>query len=82
MPDPQPVPRSRFKSPLILLAVSAFSILLSIGLCNVGGFSLEGSGKYPVLVNLGVITFLGGIVGGGVSILWLIIAAIFGRHQP
>lgn len=78
MPD-EIKPKSRLRAPAILVGASALAVLLSIGLCSVGHFNLEG--QSGPLANIGVFLFFAGIFGGFIGILWLIIAAIFGRSQ-
>ena len=69
--------KSPLSAPAKVLAGSAALVLLSIGLCSAGHFSLEGQSS--PLANAGVVAFFGGLFGGFVSIIWLIIAAITRR---
>jgi hypothetical protein len=69
--------KSPLRVPAMVLAGSAVAVLLSIGLCSAGHFSLEGQSS--PLANAGVVAFFGGLFGGFVSIIWLIIAAITRR---
>jgi hypothetical protein len=71
-------PRSRFVRPLQTLAASAVLFLLSLGLCNVGHFNLEGQSSF--LANCGVFAFFASLLVGAIAILWLIITSIFGRE--
>ena len=79
MPD-EIKPKSRLKAPAIVLAASALTVLLSIGLCSAGNFNLEGESS--PLANVGVFLFFAAIFGGFVGVIWLIIAAISGSGPP
>jgi hypothetical protein len=79
MPD-EIKPKSRLKAPAMLIGASALAVLLSIGLCSVGHFNLEGQSS--PLANAGVIAFFAGIFGGFVGFIWLIIAALSGGGPP
>jgi hypothetical protein len=74
---PEPERRSRYRIPLIIFTSSIAAFLLSIPLCS--GFNLEGSNQ-STRINIGVFFFIASIVGTGVSILWLIIAALSKRN--
>jgi len=78
MPD-EVKPKSRLRAPAILIGTSALAVLLSIGLCSVGHFNLEGQSS--PLANIGVLAFFAGIFGGFAGIIWLIVAAIVGPRQ-
>lgn len=75
MPD-EIKPKSRLAAPAKLIGASALAVLLSIGLCSVGHFNLEGESS--PLANVGVFLFFAGIFGGFVGLVWLLIAAISG----
>ncbi|HZL28645.1 MAG TPA: hypothetical protein VFC39_19125 [Acidobacteriaceae bacterium] len=73
--------KSRLRAPAMLIGASALAVLLSLGLCSVSHFNLEGQSSSP-LANAGVIAFFAGMIGGFVGIIWLIIAATLGpRHN-
>jgi hypothetical protein len=72
MPDPEP--RSRFKTPAIVLAISAALVILSIGLCSAGRWQFDGPSS-PV-GDAGFYCFFAGLFGGVVSVLWLLIALV------
>ena len=75
---PQPKPKSRFKVPGILIAISAALALLGCGLCSAGGMRFDQDSVYPVVVDIGAIAFWGGILGFGVGVLWWLVALIAG----
>ena len=78
MPD-EIKPKSRLGAPAKLIGASALCVLLSIGLCSVGNFNLEGQSS--PLANVGVFLFFAGIFAGFVGLIWLFIAAILPRKQ-
>jgi len=78
MPD-ETKPKSRLSAPAKLIGGSALAVLLSIGLCSVGHFNLEGQSSS--LANVGVFLFFAGIFSGFVGLIWLIIAAILPRNR-
>lgn len=73
MPD-EVKKKSPLRTPAMVLAGSAVAVLLSIGLCSVGHFNLEGESS--PLANVGVIVFFGGVFSGIIGFIWLVIAAI------
>ncbi len=66
------------KRPLIGLLISATLFLLSIGLCGLGGINgrLNAQG---LLVTAGWIALIASVLGGVVSLVWLLVALIRGR---
>jgi hypothetical protein len=76
MPD-ENKKKSPLSAPAKVLAGSVVAVLLSIGLCSVGHFNLEGESS--PLANVGVVVFFGGIFGGIIGFIWLVIAAITRR---
>ena len=78
MPD-EVKKKSPLRTPAMVLAGSAVAVLLSIGLCSVGHFNLEGESS--PLANVGVVVFFGGIFAGIIGFIWLVIAAITRRGR-
>jgi hypothetical protein len=76
VPRPEPRQKSRFKTPGILIAVSAALILLGIGLCSAGGINFEHDSTHPFIVGTGTAAFWGGIFGFVVGVLWWLAALV------
>jgi hypothetical protein len=65
------------KRPLIGLALSAVSFVLSLGLCGVGA-STQHSDTQGTLVGLGLLFLVVGILGGFICLIWLLIVLVRG----
>ena len=66
--------KSGISTPAKVVAISAGLILLGLGLCSGGGFSLEGTST--IAAQIGIIAFLGGVLGLAVGVLWWLIHVI------
>ncbi len=75
----QPAKKSRLSAPIKLIAASAVSVVLGIGLCSVGGFNLEGSNT--LTTQFGIVAFFGGLLGLGVGIVWLFVAYLMNSNR-
>ena len=60
--------------PAKVVAVSAALILVGIGLCSGGGFSLEGTST--MAAQIGTFAFFAGVLGFVVGVLWWLIHVI------
>ena len=69
-----PTKKSGISTPAKVVAISAAFILLGLGLCSGGGFSLEGTST--IAAQIGIIAFLGGVLGFAVGALWWLIHVI------
>jgi hypothetical protein len=74
--EPKKLENVRWRAPVKLIAASAVSILLGIGLCSAGGFNLEGSDAHPAVVVMGAIAFWGGVLGFVIGVLWWLMALV------
>ena len=63
--------KSRVSTPAKVVAISVGLILLGIGLCSGGGFSLEGTSS--VAAQIGTSAFFAGVAGFVVGVLWWLI---------
>jgi len=72
----EPKKKARWHAPVKLIAISAVSILLGCGLCSAGGMRFDQDSVHPVIVNIGVVAFWGGLLGLGVGVLWWLVAII------
>jgi hypothetical protein len=70
----EPKKKSRLSTPAKVTAISVVSMLLGIGLCSGGGFSLEGTST--IAAQIGILAFLGGVVGFVVGVLWWLISVV------
>jgi uncharacterized membrane protein len=78
---PQPGPKSRFKAPGILIAISAALALLGCGLCSAGGMRIDQDSVHPVIVDIGTIAFWLGILGFAGGVLWFLVEVIAGPRK-
>jgi len=73
MPE-EPKKKSGISTPAKVVAISAALILLGIGLCSGGGFSLEGTSTPAAQV--GTFAFFAGVAGFIIGIIWWFIHLI------
>ena len=78
----EPKKKARWHAPVKLIAISAVSILLGCGLCSAGGMRFDQDSVHPVIVNIGIVAFWGGILGLGVGVLWWLVAIIASSGPP
>jgi hypothetical protein len=64
----EPKERLGISTPAKVVAGSAGLVLLGIGLCSGGGFSLEGTSS--VAAQIGTLSFFVGVAGFVVGVLW------------
>jgi hypothetical protein len=74
MPAEEPKKKSGISTPAKVVAISAALILLGLGLCSGGGFSLEGTSS--TAAQIGTLAFLAGVAGFVVGVLWWLIYII------
>ena len=74
MPTEEPPKKSGISTPAKVVAISAALILLGIGLCSGGGFSLEGTSS--TAAQIGTFLFFAGVAGFIVGVLWWFIHLI------
>ena len=70
----EPRKKSGISTPAKVVAISAGLILLGIGLCSNGGFSLEGTST--IAGQIGTVAFFAGVLGFVVGVLWWLIHVI------
>jgi hypothetical protein len=70
----EPRKKSKISTPAKVVAISAVLILLGLGLCSGGGFSLEGTSS--IAAQIGIIAFFGGVLGFVVGVLWWFIHVV------
>jgi hypothetical protein len=70
----EPEKKSGIGVPAKVVAISAALILLGIGLCSNGAFSLEGTST--MAGQIGTVAFFGGLLGFIVGVIWWFISKV------